>query len=59
MSWVEAPGVCVRVCCVWRGRAVDEERALFLPPGSQLLLLPGGVKQQPQRWIPSGGKAQP
>lgn len=20
---------CVRVCCVWRGRDVDEERALF------------------------------
>lgn len=29
----------VRVRCEWRGRAGDEERALFLPPGAQLILL--------------------
>ena len=38
---------------------MDEERALFLSPGAQLIPLPGGVEQQSQRWIPSEGDAQP
>lgn len=48
---------CVRVC-VWRGRDVDEERALFLSHRAQLILLSGAGKRQSQRWIPREGDAQ-
>lgn len=49
----------VRVRCVWRGRDVDEERALFLSLGAQLILLPGAAQRQSQRWIRSEGDAHP
>lgn len=49
----------VRARCVWRGRDVDEERALFLSPGAQLILLPGAAQRQSQRWTRSGGDAHP
>lgn len=46
----------VRVRCVWRGRDVHEERALFPSPGAQLILLPGAAQRQSQRRAPSGGE---
>lgn len=43
-GWKRPACACACACCVWRGRDVDEERALFLPAGAQLILLPGAAQ---------------